>query len=356
MNPMSSRRPRDRRQRVRENWARLRERLRRDPEEDPPAPPPVDPVAERRSRQRRSGALAGGILAAALVVLLVVAPEFRAQQVVVQGNQRQTTDQILAAARLGHPGSVFLVDGAAVRQRLGRLTWIRSSEVRAELPDRVVITVQEWEPVATYQAIGGISVYLDRRGRSLGPAPGGEPYLPIQGPAANTAPHRRLIDAALLTSLINIQSGLPALIGQNVTGFQFDRCWDLTMTAGVGWRAYFGRMATPEDYGSLESKLVALQAVEPYIDFSDPHSYVNLENPSEPAVGKGPDTAPTPAPTPKPTPTPSPHATPTASPRPGATPTATPAPTPTAAPKASPSPAVRVTPTTGPTVVPNTCQ
>jgi hypothetical protein len=112
-----------------------------------------------------------------------------------------------------------------------------------------------------------------------------------------------MLNGRLLVALVNIQRGLPGLIGQTVVGFRFDRCWELTMVAGSGWRALFGRMLTASDYSTLTPKLSALKAVSPYVNFSDTETYVNLMNPQQPAVGHGENRPPAPTPIPTLTPT-----------------------------------------------------
>jgi hypothetical protein len=102
---------------------------------------------------------------------------------------------------------------------------------------------------------------------------------------------------------------MPALLGQDVAGFVFDSCGDLTMIAKKGWRVYFGRVLTPEEFSSLRDKLSALKAIagKNMVDYSSSDLlYVNVMNPAEPAVGyKSKQPAP-PSPSPGASPTPPP--------------------------------------------------
>ncbi|MBO0732442.1 MAG: hypothetical protein J2P57_24485, partial [Acidimicrobiaceae bacterium] len=196
------------------------------------------------------------------------------------------------------------------------------------------ITVDEWQPVAIYTPVDRAAVYLSPQGTILGPATARGVLPLIDGPDTGSAPGHLAIDQRLLRPLVNIEQGLPGMIGQRVNHFQFDQCWNLTLYGGSGWRAMFGRMLTPSDYGTLQSKVAALRSVAPDVDFKNPGVYVNLENPSEVTVGHGPDVAPTPTPTPTPPPTPTPK--PTATPTPG--PVSVITPTPKATPSTSPSP------------------
>jgi hypothetical protein len=104
----------------------------------------------------------------------------------------------------------------------------------------------------------------------------------------------RALDAQLLTALVNIQKGMPSLIGQEVSTFIFDSCGSLTLVVKRGWKIYFGRMLTPEQFASLRDKLSALRAISGNgnVDFnSNDIEYVNVMNPAEPAVAykpKGP--------------------------------------------------------------------
>jgi hypothetical protein len=108
----------------------------------------------------------------------------------------------------------------------------------------------------------------------------------------------RAVDAQLLTALVNIQKGLPSLIGQEVSTFIFDSCGSLTLVVKRGWKVYFGRVLTPEQFASLRDKLSALKAISGNgnVDFnSNDIEYVNVMNPAEPAVAykpKGPPPAP----------------------------------------------------------------
>lgn len=297
------------------------------PEEQPPEEPRESTAPEPRRTGRRLLAAVLAVLQVVALIVLVLSPTFRVREIDVLGVHRMSPAEVVAAAGLSRPGSIFLVDGAAVRRRLQSDVRVRASAVSVELPNRVVITVAEWDPVAAYHVLGGGVLLLNDRGQVLGPAAADAASLPqIQGPAASAAEGATVLDPRLLTALVNMQRGLPGLIGQQVTTFQLDRCWNLTMIAGPGWRTLFGHMLTAADYDSLPAKLAALQAVAPYADFNNPATYVNVMNPDKPAVGKGRDQPP-----PPPTPIPTPRGTPATGPR-----TATPVPTPTPTPVPNP--------------------
>jgi POTRA domain, FtsQ-type len=301
---------------------------------------PVVPASGGRHGRWRVLAVLLAVLEVAALVALVAGPAFRVRHVIIHGAHRLPAQQVVHVAGLDSPGSVFSVDGSGIRRRLQATSWVEGAMVSAQLPDQVVITIQEWEPVAVYHPTHGGAVYLNDQGSALGLAGADQAsLLRIDGPASSAGPGRPMLDSRLLVALVNIQRGLPGLIRQPVVAFRFDRCWDLTMVAGRGWRALFGRMLTAGDYASLESKLAALRALSPYVDFASPATYVNLMNPQEPAVGHGQDQAPAPTPTP--------IAHPSGSPSSGgaAGPHLTPSPSPPALPGDSPSPS-------GPTVQP----
>jgi hypothetical protein len=70
-----------------------------------------------------------------------------------------------------------------------------------------------------------------------------------------------------------------------VRWFQVDTCGNLTMVAGRGWKAQFGRVLTPEEFASLKDKVAALKAASAKVSYDDPDlDYVNVMNPTQVAV------------------------------------------------------------------------
>lgn len=252
-----------------------------------------------RRRTRKIGLLAVAAVELAALVALLVVPVFHVRHVDVTGNRRLTADQVVAAAGLQHPGSVFQVDPPAVERRLGSATWVRTATVSAQLPDRVSIRVDEWRPVAVYRAAGGGTWYLSDEAVTLGPAGTDVAgLLAVDGPATPAPrPGRAPLDRALLTALVNIQRSLPGLIGQDVASFTIDSCGNLTLNAARGWRAQFGRVLTPEERATLKDKVAALKslAASGQVDF-DTVQYVNVMNPVAVAVPRSGRGAPSPAP------------------------------------------------------------
>jgi len=264
---------------------------------------------------RRAGSLALAALALAALVALLVAPAFHVSRIDVSGNRRLTTAQVVAAAGLEHPGSVFQVDPGELRRRLTATTWVRAASVSAELPDRVRISVDEWQPSAVYRAAGGPGWYLSAEAVVLGPASDADAggLLAIDGPG-RPAPHtgRAPMDRVLLTALVNIQRSLPGILGQDVRSFAIDSCGNLTMVAGKGWKALFGRAITPVEVAALRDKVAALKslAASGAVDL-DTVQYVNVMNPAAVAVpGRIQATRPG-----RSTPSPSPSAAPQAAPQ-----------------------------------------
>jgi hypothetical protein len=274
-------------------------------------------------RWRRVLAAGVGLLEIALICALLLGPLFKVREVGVRGTHSLSSDQVLALADVGSSGSIFAVDPGAVERRLGASPWIRTASVSAGLPDRVTIQVEEWRPAAVYQPGGGRPWYLSDQAIALGPVEQGADtggLVAVKGPSGKPpTPGRQVLDVKLLVALANIQRALPDILGQQVSSFQLDSCGNLTMIAGRGWKAQFGRVLTPEEFASLKNKVAALKAVSARVNYDNPDlDYVNVMNPGQVAVmtksaerslSAAARASPTPAPASTPSPGPSPSST-----------------------------------------------
>ena len=249
------------------------------------------------------------IVEAALLAWLWFGPALAVRSVEVTGAHHLSAGQVAAAAGVSSHGSVISIDGQSAQGHLLDQVWVRTATVQPLLPGTVVIQVSEWEPVAAYHAGPSTKLFLlSSQAVILGPTPAGGGLVDIQGPAGSEPRvGERALDPQLLTALVNMERAFPTLLGQDVAGFIFDSCGNLTLIAKRGWKVYFGRVLTPEEFASLRDKLTALKAISGQVNYSSSDLlYVNVMNPSEPAVGfrsrqpapasPSPGAAPTPSP------------------------------------------------------------
>jgi cell division protein FtsQ len=241
-------------------------------------------------------------------------PALAVRNVSVIGAQHLTNAQVLAAAGLVNGASVLSVDGQTDRQHLLNQTWVRTATVEPRLPGTIVVQINEWQPVAAYHAGKSTKLLLlSDQAVVLGPASSAAALVNVQGPSGQDPKvGDRPLDPVLLTALVNIQRVLPVLLGQEVAGFIFDSCGDLTLVSKRGWKVYFGRVWTVEELATLRDKLAALKAIagNGNVDYrSTDLDYVNVMNPGEPAVGYHSTAPPSPSPAavaPQPTASPAP--------------------------------------------------
>jgi cell division septal protein FtsQ len=259
-------------------------------------------------------AIAVGVAVAECAVLgwLWFGPALAIKSVEISGAHHLTAAQVASALGLDSNRSILAVDGESDRRHLIDQVWVRTATVDPQLDGTVIVHVSEWQPIAAYHA-GPSKHYflLSSQAMVLGPAASAASLVDIQGPSgADPKVGTQAIDPTLLVALVNIQRGFPGLIGQEVAGFIFDSCGNLTLISKRGWKVYFGRVLTPEEFASLHEKLAALKAIAGHgnVDYSSTDLlYINVMNPSEPAAGYKPRAAPTPTPSPgAPQPSPSP--------------------------------------------------
>lgn len=100
---------------------------------------------------------------------LLTAPRFAIASVEVRGASRLAPERVLAAAAIEPGISIFRLDTGAVAGRVVALPEIRRAEVVRELPNRVVISVEERRPFTLVHA--GRLHWLDEEGRLLGASP-----------------------------------------------------------------------------------------------------------------------------------------------------------------------------------------
>jgi len=88
---------------------------------------------------------------------------FRVREVVVLGCAAYCPDDIVEMAGVEYGESIFLLDKQAVTDALLKEPRIRPVEVRTELPDRVVIAIEERQPAAYIEKNGAL-VVIDKTG------------------------------------------------------------------------------------------------------------------------------------------------------------------------------------------------
>jgi cell division protein FtsQ len=132
---------------------------------------PRRPRASRRARLRRlAETLASGALILAAAGAgghwLLTTPRFAVASVQVRGASRMSPEQIVAAAAIPSGTNIFRLDTADVIGRVEALPEVRRADVVRELPDRVVISVEERRPFTLVH--GGRLHWMDEEGRLLG--------------------------------------------------------------------------------------------------------------------------------------------------------------------------------------------
>jgi len=254
----------------------------------------------------RALAATASVAECALLAWLWFGPALAVQTVNVSGAVHLTSAQVAEAAGLANSASVLSVDGEADRKRLLGMTWVRTASIEPQLPGRVVVVISEWQPVAVYHSGKGNLYLLSDQAMVLGSVSSAGTLVDVQGPSGpDPKVGARALDETLLTALVNMQRIFPALLGQQVAGFIIDSCGDLTLVAKKGWKVYFGRVLTPEEFGTLRDKVAALKAIAGHgnVDYNSRDlDYVNVMNPTEPAVGLRSTNKPSPRPSPSPVP------------------------------------------------------
>ncbi|MEO8291760.1 MAG: FtsQ-type POTRA domain-containing protein [Actinomycetota bacterium] len=104
------------------------------------------------------------IAAASLLILglaavgVVRSPYFAADHLTVEGADRLTPARVLRIGGLEPGQNVVTMDTDAAERRLEADPWIASASVTTELPDRVVVRIDERAPVAAVRTLEGWDV------------------------------------------------------------------------------------------------------------------------------------------------------------------------------------------------------
>jgi cell division protein FtsQ len=130
--------------------------------------------AGRRVRMRRIAGLVAAFGLGVVVVgaggrWLLTTQRFAVARVEVRGASRMSPEQVMAAAAIPRGTNIFRLDTADVIDRIEALPEIRRADVVRELPNRVVISVEERRPFTLVH--GGRLHWMDEEGRLLGTSP-----------------------------------------------------------------------------------------------------------------------------------------------------------------------------------------
>jgi cell division septal protein FtsQ len=189
------------------------------------------------------------LLAAALaMVRFSDVAAFTVDQVSIDGANLTDRASVEAAVLAdAGPESVFLYDTTAASDRIGHLATVRRAEVRAVLPDRLVVVLEERVPVLLW-ATGddSLAFLVDEGGSLIAPAVVGEANVPtIHDERAATA--GLAIGGAIAPVDLRVARQLaavtPAMLGSAALTLVVsvdDREGFVVSAKPDGWRAVFG--------------------------------------------------------------------------------------------------------------------
>jgi cell division protein FtsQ len=113
-----------------------------------------------------------------IIFYLRTAPRFEVQKLSVSGTKRVPENHVIAKAGFHIGTNVFRVDLDEIRKSVEDLDWVRYASVQRVLPDEIIITVIEREPIGLTRIKGEIYQF-DVEGKILDPDPSSGESFPI---------------------------------------------------------------------------------------------------------------------------------------------------------------------------------
>jgi len=107
-----------------------------------------------------------GIVAIIMVLTykgLVNSDFFQVTTIKIEGNNRVSKERILELSGVDIHTNLLGMDKDLVMAKLGKYDWLEEAEVKRQLPNRVIISVREREPLAMVN-LEGEMYYVDRMG------------------------------------------------------------------------------------------------------------------------------------------------------------------------------------------------
>jgi cell division septal protein FtsQ len=241
--------------------------------------------SHHRPTVRRLVAAAVLLVQIGILAALLVSPAFKVHTVDVTGDRLLARDAVLAAARVPQT-SLFTVDGDAIRSRLTALPWVRTATVTTQLPSTVHIAVTEWQPDVLVRH-GADSTFVAANGATLA-------YTESTAAARRGTPllldYRPGAQQPLLTGfadlLANAAQRWKTTFGCTLDTFVISNSNVFSAWCSSGWQAVFGALDGSDAVANLPGQLEVLAALKGRINLVSPgFGYVDLENPSSPAIG-----------------------------------------------------------------------
>ena len=246
---------------------------------------PAVATPRRRTSKRSLVAVAVLAIQVGLLVLALNLPAFQVRAVSLTGTHLLARDDLLRSAAIPRQ-SIFTLDSRAVRHRLESLPWVDSASVSETLPASVHISVVERTPQLRLHR-GGRSWLVADDGGLMALQPSAEArWSSVPLLLDNRFGVAPPLSAALIQILHGAAQRFPTVLGCTVVAFQWDQSGVLSIWASSGWRAVLGHADTADGVTAVPAQLAALTALRDQLHFAAPtFGYVDLENPSAPAVG-----------------------------------------------------------------------
>lgn len=153
---------------------------------------------------------------------------FRVEEIMVSGRRQTARPDLLAAVRLSRGAPILAFDVVQARARIEALPWIKAATVERMLPNTVLITVKEREPLALWQLDGNLAL-IDTEGETI-PRQGLDPYAKLLLVVGAGAP----AEAADLIATLSTQPALMAHV--RAATWVGGRRWNLHLKHGIDVR------------------------------------------------------------------------------------------------------------------------
>jgi cell division septal protein FtsQ len=217
---------------------------------------------------------------ASLLVLLTLswalwqcftAPDFVVESAAVLGNKGLATADILGAARASQGRNVFLLNGAEILQAVKKLPGIKEVQIRLEVPNRLIVEVQDQVAQIVWQTLG--SPYLVASdGEIIRQGNGSGHYLTIveTNPQAEPLDKRKRVDAGAISTVLQ----LDGLMAGQIKQYEWGAGTGVVIVSTEGWRADVGS----DD--NLQAKVSVIRAAAQRAKQNkEPLTFMDVRNP-----------------------------------------------------------------------------